>query len=70
MGSIRDPIRTTGRSWTFMVYLAGDNNLEHFAMKDLGEMKEAGSNAQVAILAQLDGLSDRTARRFCLQKDA
>ena len=64
-----DPIQATERSWTFMVYLAGDNNLEHFALKDLAEMKRAGSTPQVAIVAQLDGLSDRSTRRYFLQQN-
>ena len=29
-------------SWTFLVYLAGFNNLTPFAVKDLAEMREGG----------------------------
>jgi hypothetical protein len=40
--------------WTFMVYLAADNNLEASALTDLNEMEVAGSTDQVNILVELD----------------
>lgn len=49
-----------------MVYLAGDNNLESFGYKDLREMKRAGSNENVNIIAQFDTMHDQVARRYCL----
>ena len=49
-----------------MVYLAGDNNLETFGDKDLQEMKQASSTAEVAIVAQFDSMSDRITRRYYL----
>jgi hypothetical protein len=55
---------TPVRSWTFMVYLAGDNNLQDYAVKDLDEMKLAGSTAEVAIVAQIDRMSDSVTRRY------
>jgi hypothetical protein len=55
--------------WTFMVYLAGDNNLETYGTKDLNEMKAVGSTAEVAIVAQFDCMSDRTTRRYYLSTD-
>lgn len=69
MDTVRSTIHPAGRSWTFMVYLAGDNNLENFALKDLGEMKRAGSSPELAIVAQLDGASDNVSRRYLLQKN-
>ncbi len=53
--------------WTFMVYLAGDNNLETYGLRDLLEMKITGSTPEVAIIAQFDGKSDSAARRFYLK---
>jgi len=50
------------RKWTIMNYLAGDNNLESFAIKDLSEMGRGGSSTDVAIVAQLDHMSDQIAR--------
>ncbi len=55
------------RAWTFMVYLAGDNNLEDYASKDLREMKQVGSTTDVAVVAQLDRMSDQVTRRFYLR---
>jgi hypothetical protein len=52
------------RRWTVMVYLAGDNNLETYGAKDLGEMCAVGSSAEVAIVAQFDRMSDRVTRRY------
>ena len=37
-----------------MVYLAGDNNLEEPALKDLNEMELAGSTGQVNVLVEID----------------
>jgi hypothetical protein len=37
---------TTGQAkWTFMVYMAGDNNLDGAALRDIAEMARAGSTA-------------------------
>lgn len=54
------------RAWTFMVYLAGDNNLEGFSDIDLAEMKASGSTDEVAIVAQCDRLADPITRRYYL----
>ncbi|MHB8875402.1 MAG: clostripain-related cysteine peptidase, partial [Myxococcaceae bacterium] len=43
-----------GRSWTFLVYMVGDNNLEPFALADLAEMAQPGSTDAVHLVAQLD----------------
>ncbi len=40
--------------WTFMVYIAADNNLEDAGLEDVNEMEEVGSTDQVNILVQLD----------------
>ncbi len=56
------------REWTFMVYLAGDNNLEEFGRSDLLEMKEVGSTPEVAIVAQFDQMSDGPTRRYYLTR--
>ncbi|MDD1755520.1 MAG: clostripain-related cysteine peptidase [Methanomassiliicoccales archaeon] len=41
-------------SWTFMVYLDGDNNLESFGVEDFMEMSSVGSDSQVNIVVQFD----------------
>lgn len=54
------------RKWTVMVYLAGDNDLEAYGVKDLGEMKAVGSTDEVAVVAQFDRMSDQVTRRYYL----
>lgn len=58
--------------WTFMVYLAGDNNLSTAGEKDLGEMSTVGSTADVNIVAEFDriGNGHRTKRYHVQQGDA
>jgi len=50
--------------WTFMVYIAGDNNLDGAALRDIAEMARAGSTKDVNILVQLDRIEDNLTRRF------
>jgi hypothetical protein len=51
----------TKKSWTFMVYMAGDNNLDSNGLQDLKEMKRVGTTADVNIVAQFD--SEATGHR-------
>lgn len=53
--------------WTMMTYLAGDNNLEKYGLKDLLEMRKVGSTDKVAIVAQFDRMSDKETRRYYLK---
>jgi hypothetical protein len=41
-------------SWTFMIYLDGDNNLESAAIDDFLEMSSVGSTSNVNIVVQFD----------------
>jgi len=41
-------------SWTFMVYVDGDNNLEDAAIDDFLEMSGIGSTADVNVVVQMD----------------
>jgi hypothetical protein len=54
--------------WTVLVWIAGDNNLDSFGLSDLNEMKAAGSNDDVAIVAQFDRMGDSGTRRYFLRK--
>lgn len=45
-----DAVHTT-KPWTFLVYIAGDNNLYPYVKLDLDEMKKIGSNEHINILA-------------------
>jgi hypothetical protein len=49
-----DPDPVVKDSWTFMVYLDADNNLESAGIDDMNEMEEAGSNEDVNIVALMD----------------
>ena len=55
---------TSQTKWTFMVYMAGDNNLDGAALRDIAEMARAGSTKDVNILVQLDRIEDNLTRRF------
>ena len=54
--------------WTFMVYLAGDNNLSAAGDKDLGEMRAVGSTADVNVVAEFDNVGNRGTRRYHVQR--
>ncbi len=41
-------------SWTYLVYMLADNDLERFALQDLEEMMVVGSGGKLTILAQVD----------------
>ncbi len=58
----------TRRPWTFLVYMAGDNNLDPNGVKDLKEMKKVGSNPSLNIVAQFDRASGHAARRYVMRK--
>ncbi len=47
-----------------MVYMAGDNNLDGAALRDIAEMAKAGSTKAVHILVQLDRIEDQKTWRF------
>ena len=59
--------RTQAKSWTFMVYMAGDNNLDPNGVVDLKEMKKIGSTDDVNIVAQFDRAS-KGSKRYFLRK--
>ncbi len=63
------PIMSTPKSWTVLVYIAGDNNLDGAGVADLSEMKKVGSTDAVNIVAQFDRAAEGVAtRRFHLRK--
>jgi len=46
--------KITVKRWTFMAYLAGDNNPGGAGVADLRETKKVGSTDDVNIIAQFD----------------
>lgn len=45
-------------SWTILVYMNGDNDLEHFALQDIAEMAVVPDSDKLTILVQLDRAID------------
>jgi hypothetical protein len=54
--------------WTYMVYMAGDNNLSTAGDEDLKEMRQVGSSPDVNVLVQFDNAGDKGTRRFHIQR--
>ncbi|HEX6025826.1 MAG TPA: clostripain-related cysteine peptidase [Solirubrobacter sp.] len=55
--------------WTFMVYVAGYNNLTEFAGKDLAEMRKVGSSADLKIAVFVKRLQQQAAHRIIVGKN-
>ncbi|NBV02735.1 MAG: hypothetical protein EBS10_00920, partial [Acidimicrobiia bacterium] len=53
-GPAADDLLAEDGSWTVLIYLMGDNDLERFAVGDVVEMAEAGSNENVNIVTLVD----------------
>jgi hypothetical protein len=53
---------STQSQWTWLIYMAGDNNLEGAGKDDLNEMQQAGSTDEVNILVQFDTEENKTTR--------
>ncbi|MHA1899124.1 MAG: clostripain-related cysteine peptidase [Promethearchaeota archaeon] len=74
---LRVPHSSATKSWTFMVYCDGDNNLEGAAITDINEAEKIGSTSDINIVFQLDRASgydtsngDWTGtRRYYITKD-
>ena len=59
----------TQPKWTFMVYLAGDNNLSDAGVTDLEEMAAVGSTADVNIVAEFDRIGNEAhSKRYYVKK--
>jgi hypothetical protein len=60
---------TGKKSWTFIVYMAGDNDLNYFAWKNLKQMELIGSNENITIVAQLNNPGSAPTKRYVVRKD-
>jgi hypothetical protein len=60
--------KATKPDWTFMVYIAGDNNLDPAALQDIAEMAKVGSSKDLNVVVQLDRARDQKTRRFYITK--
>lgn len=45
--------RKPKKNWTIIVYMAADNDLSHFAARNIKQMTTVGSNAEVTIIVEL-----------------
>jgi hypothetical protein len=54
--------------WTFMVYMAGDNNLSDAGELDLQEMMKVGSNPDVNVVVEFDNAGELGTNRYLIQK--
>ena len=61
----RPPGTGSGREWTVMVYLAGDNNLAIAGVQDLDEMEAAGSDDRVAVAVEAEFSPSHLQRAGC-----
>jgi hypothetical protein len=57
------------KEWTFMAYMAADNNLSQAGLDDFNEMETAGSNNQVNVIALLDLQGKNTTNLYYVNKD-
>lgn len=55
--------------WTFMVYMAGDNDLSAAGEADLAEMRRVGSTDRVHVVVEFDNAGPRGTRRIHVEKD-
>ncbi len=56
--------------WTWLIYMAGDNNLEGAGRDDLAEMKQIGSTSDVRVIVQFDTEENKTTRYLIEKKKA
>ncbi|QQR48604.1 hypothetical protein IPF37_03490 [bacterium] len=57
------------KDWNIIVYMAANNNLHMFSIKNLQQMIHIGSNERINIIVQLDGYRMEDISRFYLEKD-
>jgi hypothetical protein len=65
-------VKTTAagkKKWTFMVYMAGDNNLDANGIQDLNEMKKVGTTTHINVVAEFDrARQNQQTNRYLLKK--
>ncbi len=64
--------RSPQKEWTFIGYLAADNDLRGFAARNIKQMAQVGSNSRLNIAVQLDIRitgNQKITRRYFVEKD-
>jgi len=60
------------KPWTFVVYIAADNDLRNFAARNIKQLAEIGSNQYINILVHIDikiAGNNKITRRYYVEKD-
>jgi hypothetical protein len=55
------------KPWTFLVYIAANNNLHTFALQNMRQMVRVGSNDNINIVVQFDGIGERKIKRYLVE---
>jgi len=55
--------------WTFMVFMAADNDLSSHGDGDLAQMRQVGSSERVNVVVEFDGAGDQGTQRIRIAKD-
>ncbi len=55
--------------WTFMVYMAGDNDLAAAGERDLAEIRSIGSSVDVNVVVEFDRKGDTGTERLLVRKE-
>lgn len=66
------PTRSPQKKWTFIVYMASDNDLRAFAANNIRQMAAVGSNENINIVAHLDirlNGNSKVTRRYYIEKN-
>src|SRR3990167_3912059 len=58
------------KKWTFMIFLNGNNNLDHFGEANIKSMEKVGSNDDVNIVVQWASYKSRKVTRLYIQKSS
>jgi len=59
------------KEWTILIYIAGDNDLYKFALRNIAEMQQLGSNENINILVHFDHhpeKSNKETKRFYVEQ--
>src|SRR5688572_24777884 len=56
------------KTWTFLIFLNGNNNLDHYGAFNIKAMEKIGSDDQVNVVVQWASLSARKTVRLLVQK--
>jgi len=56
------------KTWTFLIFLNGDNSLDHYGEMNIKQMEQVGSNDQVNVVVQWASMDAGKAVRMLIQK--